>query len=71
MDQKTLYTRALSADFLYWLNENKLLKTFKSNPLLNIGMRGNKIIQVSQVNRKSSSLDIKEAQGFPHIAENE
>ena len=44
MDQKTLYTRALSADFLYWLNENKLLKTFKSNPLLNIGMRGNKII---------------------------
>lgn len=43
MDQKTLYTRALSADFLYWLNENKLLKTIKSNPLLNIGMRGNKI----------------------------
>ena len=29
------------------------------------------MIQVSQVNRKSSSLDIKEAQGFPHIAENE
>ncbi len=31
MDQKTLYTRALSADFLYWLNENKLLKTFNPN----------------------------------------
>ena len=44
MDQKTLYTRALSTDFLHWLNENKLLKTIKSNPLLNIGMRGNKII---------------------------
>ena len=29
------------------------------------------IIQVSQVNRKPSSWDIKGAQGFPHIAENE
>ena len=28
-------------------------------------------IQVSQVNRKPSSWDIKGAQGFPHIAENE
>ena len=30
-----------------------------------------KVIQVSQVNRKPSSWDIKGAQGFPHIAENE